>query len=478
MTDEILTGLNSIAKNNKYTKWYISIINTCMEASHDDDTYCEKHHIIPKSFEDYVSVDILKSKDNLVSLPARCHFLAHLLLTKMFSDKTMNQKMNFAFHQMKLKNKHQKQRYINSRFYELIKKEKREYIRLYMGESVVYVDKDDSTRYEKMINLGYNTVMTEEYKKGRVGMMKGKKHSKDTLKRMSEVQKSIPKTWLVGKPVSEETKEKMKNTKRKRKEENPDYYKESEEKRTKKMREMYANGTLSVKGEKNPMFGYHYTPEKRRERSLSIQKGYNNGLTISEVCEKIIIPALLENPMTISEIKKLANLKSKRPHEIRQIIKQVDPNFNFDLIKPTIYPPKTSSQREAKADAEQRRNNNGYNYEELYKIFISPNITPSTSLREMRKKYNLDTRALKSIITKFHPNGEQYWSDLTSKEMIISQEIKDRKKYNGLTQKEFYDEFIHPHIKTKENSEIIKISPIPITNNTIKRLIDKFFHNQ
>jgi hypothetical protein len=375
---------------------------------------------------------------------------------------------------MKLKNKHQSERYINSKFYDSIKKEKREYIRLYMGENVVYVDKSDSVHYSKMINLGYSPTMTDEYKIGRVGNMKGLKHSDVTKKRMSDVQKSINKSWLVGRKVSNETKEKYKNSIKKRKEENPDFYKESIERRTLTIKKLYANGILDVKGSKNPMFGYRYTEEMRKDRSLSIQRGYNNGLTILEVCEKIIIPALLKSPMTIGEIKKLANWKSKRPHEIKKIILKVDPKFNFDLILPTKISQKTESQIAAKADSEQRRNNNGYNYEELYNIFISPKISPSTTLREMRKEYDLDTRALKSIITKFHPNGVQYWSELTSKEMIISQEIKDRKRYCGHTQKEFYDKFVHPHIKTKKYSEIIKISPVPITYNMITQMIRKY----
>lgn len=474
MKDIILRELNSITKYNKYTKWYISIIDACMTESYGIDLYCEKHHIIPKSFKKYIAIDILKSKDNLAVLPARQHFLAHLLLTKMFDNKTMNQKMNFAFHQMKLKNRHQEQRYINSRFYDSIKKEKREYIRLYMGEDVVYVNQYDSDHYNEMISLGYGLIMTEEYKKGRVGNMKGRKHSEESKQKMSVVQKSIPKTWLRGRKMSNETKEKYKNSITKLKEENPDRYNESIKKRTDKMKILYTNGTLSAKGDKNPMFGYHYNKEMRRERSLSIQKGYNNGLTIIEVCEKIIIPALLQSPMTMKEIMKLANWKSKRPHEIKKIISQADPKFNFDLILPTKMPPRTISYKAAKADSEQRRNNNGYNYEELYKFFISPEISPSTTLRGMREEYNLDTRALKSIITKFHPNGNQYWSELTSKEMIISQEIKDRKRYCGYTRKEFYDEFVHPHIGGKTNSEIIKISPVDISHGMIRKMIDDY----
>jgi len=69
---------------------------------------------------------------------------------------------------------------------------------------------------------------------------------------------------------------------------------------------------------------------------------------------------------------------------------------------------------------------------------------------------------------------DQYWSELTSREIVISQEIKDRNRYCGHTQKEFYYKFIHPHIETKKNSEIIKISPVPISYDMISRMIDKY----
>jgi hypothetical protein len=47
--------------------------------------------------------------------------------------------MNFAFFQMKLKNKHQEQRYINSRFYEKLKKMKPKYKKLYKGERLIII---------------------------------------------------------------------------------------------------------------------------------------------------------------------------------------------------------------------------------------------------------------------------------------------------------------------------------------------------
>jgi hypothetical protein len=58
--------------------------------------------------------------------------------------------------------------------------------------------------------------------------------------------------------------------------------------------------------------------------------------------------------------------------------------------------------------------------------------------------------------------------------MIISQELKDRKRYCGYTRKEFYDKFVHPHIGGKTNSEIIKISPVNISHGMIRKMIDDY----
>ena len=48
-----------------------------------DDCYCETHHIIPKSEGG------LDEPDNLVNLTAREHYVAHLLLAKIYKDVKM-----------------------------------------------------------------------------------------------------------------------------------------------------------------------------------------------------------------------------------------------------------------------------------------------------------------------------------------------------------------------------------------------------
>jgi len=78
-----------------YLKCYIDLVNKAKNRKICKDGYIEKHHIIPKSiFNNKKANDILNcfgikfklGKDNLVYFLAREHFLAHLLLVKIFKN--------------------------------------------------------------------------------------------------------------------------------------------------------------------------------------------------------------------------------------------------------------------------------------------------------------------------------------------------------------------------------------------------------
>lgn len=80
--------------NNKYTKWYISIISKSLSRKSKKEAqvlfgYVESHHILPKSFK----LGGEKDKENIVYLSAREHFICHWILSKMFIDKTYKIKM-------------------------------------------------------------------------------------------------------------------------------------------------------------------------------------------------------------------------------------------------------------------------------------------------------------------------------------------------------------------------------------------------
>ena len=100
-----------------YKKIYDNLIsnrkhNTILEG------YTEVHHITPRS----IGGD--DSKDNLVKLTAREHYIAHALLAEIYEKESHEwYKMNHAFMMMKLDNKNRASRYYNSRYYELKRKD-------------------------------------------------------------------------------------------------------------------------------------------------------------------------------------------------------------------------------------------------------------------------------------------------------------------------------------------------------------------
>ncbi len=95
---------------NKYSKWYFSIINRAVSDRKLD--YYESHHIIPKC------IGGTDDKPNLVNLTAKEHFVCHLLLTKMHSSL----KLKFAVVMMLVSNEHHNRYKVNSRTYERIKR--------------------------------------------------------------------------------------------------------------------------------------------------------------------------------------------------------------------------------------------------------------------------------------------------------------------------------------------------------------------
>ncbi len=79
--------------DNKYTKCYYRLIEKAQQTKYND--YTEKHHIIPRSLRG------TNTKENLVILSAREHFICHLLLCKMVEkDSKEYHKMINAFMMM------------------------------------------------------------------------------------------------------------------------------------------------------------------------------------------------------------------------------------------------------------------------------------------------------------------------------------------------------------------------------------------
>lgn len=95
-----------------YQKLYDAIIKKAQNRILPKGTYSERHHIIPKSFGGN------NSKENLVRLTAREHFLCHYLLCKIAPINTQKWFSAVKAFNMMVASSKQHQRYVNSRLYE------------------------------------------------------------------------------------------------------------------------------------------------------------------------------------------------------------------------------------------------------------------------------------------------------------------------------------------------------------------------
>lgn len=100
--------------SNKYSICYNSIIDRAKSRTLGE--YTEVHHIIPKCLGG------TNSKDNLVRLTGREHFICHLLLVKMVEGKARHQMIK-ASAMMLVKNKQQNRYQVTARLYEKLKKD-------------------------------------------------------------------------------------------------------------------------------------------------------------------------------------------------------------------------------------------------------------------------------------------------------------------------------------------------------------------
>jgi NUMOD3 motif-containing protein len=167
--------VNKLFIDNKYTRWYFSLIENAK--SHRYDGYTEKHHILPRK----MFPESEKDPDNIVVLSAREHFIAHLLLTKMCARKEHTRSMLLALKMLASDTKNGR-RY-TSRIFDVLRPK-------------VYAAISDGRKGMKF---------TPEHRanmslalKGRTSPNKGKKFSEEHKRRLSEVRKGR-EPWNKGK---------------------------------------------------------------------------------------------------------------------------------------------------------------------------------------------------------------------------------------------------------------------------------------
>ena len=103
-----------------YKKIYDNLIISRSDQPVKKDGYYEEHHIIPKCLGG------TNDKTNLILLTYREHFIAHLLLTKIYPE---NKGINYAL--LCMLRKHTHGRIITSKVYETIKKNYSKFKKLY-----------------------------------------------------------------------------------------------------------------------------------------------------------------------------------------------------------------------------------------------------------------------------------------------------------------------------------------------------------
>jgi HNH endonuclease len=99
---------------NKYTIWYFNIIEKASSRILPKTEYIERHHIIPKSMGG------TDTKDNLVKLTAKEHYICHRLLTRMTEGENKS-KMCLAVYMLNISSKNQNRHKINGNVYEKLK---------------------------------------------------------------------------------------------------------------------------------------------------------------------------------------------------------------------------------------------------------------------------------------------------------------------------------------------------------------------
>ena len=101
---DIYTILSTRPHNPHYLNRYIRFIRGCQQKNLNFEGYTEKHHICPKAddmFPEYKNLNI--NPWNKVILTPRQHFIAHLILCKVYKNNksvwyTINMMMNFSYY--------------------------------------------------------------------------------------------------------------------------------------------------------------------------------------------------------------------------------------------------------------------------------------------------------------------------------------------------------------------------------------------
>lgn len=168
--------------DNKYTKWYNQLMANRRSNKLGKDIYTEAHHVIPKSLGGS------NSAENIINLTAREHFIAHMLLSKMFKGND-RAKMNFAFHFMLVENNGKRYK-PSSRLYESARK----------ALALAYSDtRKGRTPWNKGVpRSDYVKNAVRQANLGRIAWNRGKERTIEEKQKISQkIYENRPANWQV-----------------------------------------------------------------------------------------------------------------------------------------------------------------------------------------------------------------------------------------------------------------------------------------
>jgi hypothetical protein len=189
--------------NNKYTKWYYSIVDRAKSRTLSSTIYTETHHIIPKSLNGN------NNKNNLVKLTGKEHAICHLLLIRM-TEGSAKRSMAFAAWRMMFKSQSTIGRYsISARLYESTKTE---LAKAASYRSSQYQHTEETKKKISDSKLGKQRAWTQEWRDNIQKSQTGMKKKPCSDERKEKISKA--KTGIQLGPQSEEHRQKVSASKK------------------------------------------------------------------------------------------------------------------------------------------------------------------------------------------------------------------------------------------------------------------------
>ena len=180
----LLTTYPTVFVNNKYLHWYEHLTSTPSLVG-----YLEKHHIVPKS---------IVPNNTVVSLTARQHYIAHLLLIRCINP-IYRKKMLYAITAMKMRTA--KNTKFNARLFEKLK------IEANISRSIALKGRTHSPKARAKIKASRALqVISDETKLKMSKAHKGRKNSPEAIERVRQSH--------IGSKRSEETKQKLREARK------------------------------------------------------------------------------------------------------------------------------------------------------------------------------------------------------------------------------------------------------------------------